>query len=284
MYQAHFGLDDMPFRIGSDPRFHVDLAPQRAAVRALLDGSRGGHDFTSLCGDFGCGKSTVARRMLREADPARHTVGELRLTRLEGDGLFDGVTLALGMPATHALPPLGSLLQRLEALARDGRRALLVVDEAHRLGLDALTRLRKLAAVRVQGRAALHVVLVGHAAPAGIAELQRLGRPLNIGPPVRLRPLDGVATRDYILGRLRRAGWTGRPAFDAGTTAEVHARCEGNPARINRLCGHLLLQLFMERRTDADAATVRAVDDLLRRELSGEPATITLPRASPAHR
>src|SRR4051812_1298129 len=104
MYQAHFGLADMPFRTGSDPRFNLDLASQRAAVRALLDGCRCGNDFTPFFGDFGSGKSTVARRLLREVDPARHTVGELRLTRLQGDGLLDGVTQALGMRSTHALP------------------------------------------------------------------------------------------------------------------------------------------------------------------------------------
>jgi len=267
----------MPFRIGPDPNFHVELASQRAVIHALLDASRRGKDFTPLFGDFGIGKSTVARRILQEVNPARHTVGELRLTRLEGDGLLDGVGRALGMRSTHALPPLGSLLQRLEALVREGRDALLLVDEAHRLGLDALTRLRKLAAVRVEGRAALHVVLVGRFAPPAVEELHRLGRPLNINPPVHVEPLEYTDTRDYILGRLRLAGGTGRPVFDANTIAEIHARCGGNPGRINRLCGHILLQLFMEGRSDANAAVVRAVDDLLQKELNGESATITLP-------
>ena len=177
---------------------------------------------------------------------------------------------------------MGSLIPQFEALARDGHDALLLVDEADSLSIGALNRLRKLTSVRVEGRAALHVVLIGRSTPAGIGELERIGRPLNIGAPVRMEPLDAGGTHEYILERLRRAGWTGRPAFDACTTAEIHARCQGNPGRINRLCGRILLQLYMQGRHDIDAEIVRAVDELLRSELIGESPALELPRLAPA--
>lgn len=282
MYEAHFGFANLPFRLEPDPRFYVDVAPHRAAIRALMDRLDGDEDFTPLIGEFGTGKSTVARQMLLEIDPARHRVGELPLMHIEGDDLLGRVTEALGMGGTAAVSPLGGVIHQLETLVRDGRGALLLVDEADRLGLDALKRLRKLTAVRVDGRAALHVYLVGRDLPAGIAQLQRAGRPLNIGAPVHVEPFDAAGTHDYILGRLARAGWTGCPAFDASTTAEIHARCHGNPGRINRLCGHILLQLFMQGRDEVNVEVVWAVDELLKSELNGESATMTLASPEPA--
>ena len=277
MYEAHFGLAELPFRIAPDPRFYVDATPHRMAIRALLGGLGRGEEFTPLVGDFGTGKTTVARRMLEEAEPARHVVAELPHVRVQGDELLDRIAEAVGMRRPKAAPPMGILIPQFEALARAGRDAWLLVDEADSLSVGALTRLRKLTSVRVDGRAALHVFLVGRSMPAAIGELGRIGRPLNIGAPVRMGSLDVVDTHEYILQRLRRAGWTGRPLFDARTTAEIHARCLGTPGRINRLCGRILLHLFMQGRHEIDLEVVCAVDELLHAELNGEPAEFVLP-------
>ncbi len=282
MYEAHFGLTQLPFRIAPDPRFYVDATPHRAVIRALLERLGRGEDFTPLVGDFGTGKTTVARRMLEEADTARHVVSELPYGRGEGDELLDRIAEALGMRRPKAAPPMGILIPQFEALARDGRDAWLLVDEADSLSVGALNRLRKLTSVRVDGRAALHVFLVGRSTPAAIEELQRIGRPLNIGAPVRMGALDAIGTREYILERLRRAGWAaGRPVFDARTTAEIHARCHGTPGRINRLCGRILLHLYMQGRHEIDLEVVCEVDELLQFELSGEPTAFAPPPPPP---
>ncbi len=279
MYEAHFGLAELPFRIAPDPRFYVDARPHRMAIRGLLDGLRRGDEFTPLIGDFGTGKTTVARRMLEEAEAARHVVAELSHVRVAGDELLDRIAEALGMRRPKATPPMGVLIPQFEALARDGRDAWLLVDEADSLNVGALNRLRKLTSVRVDGRAALHVFLVGRSMPAAIEELRRVGRPLKIGAPVRMEPLDAASTHEYILERLRRAGGAGRPVFDARTTAEIHARCQGTPGRINRLCGRILLHLYMQGRHEIDLEVVCEVDELLQFELSGEPAAFAPPPA-----
>lgn len=277
MYEAHFGLARLPFGIAPDSYFYVDAPPHRVAVRALLDRLRGGDEFIPLIGEFGVGKTTVAQRMLEEVDRTRYVAGELPRMRIDGDDLLARVAEALGMREAEASHPLGGLMRQLEDLAREARGALLLVDEAHQLGVDALKRLRKLTAVRVEGRAALQVCLVGRAMPPGVDALQRSGRPLNIGPLVRVEPLDATGTREYILERLRRAGWTRRPPFDDDTTAEIHARCRGNPGRINRLCEHVLLQLFVEESDVLNPEVVRTIDELLQTELGGEPAAIAQP-------
>ncbi len=281
MYEAYFGLANLPFCIAPDSRFYVDAAPHRAAIRALRDRLGDGDEFVPLVGDYGAGKTTVGRRMLEEIDRGRHVAAELPRMRIEGDQLFDRVAEALGMRRAGGVPPLGSVIRQLEGFVRDGCEALLLVDEAHQLDLSTLRRLRKLTAVRVDGRAALHVCLVGRSAPPGIEELRRIGQPLKIGAPVLVEPLDAAGTREYILERLGRAGWVGRPGFESAAAA-IHERCKGNPGRVNRLCGHILLQLYMQGRDDVNAEVVHAVDALLQAELRGEPATLVLPPLAPA--
>jgi type II secretory pathway predicted ATPase ExeA len=282
MYEAHFGLSQLPFRLAPDASFHVDAAPHRAAITAMLDQLRDDEAFIPLIGEFGVGKTTIARQLLAQVRDGRHLVGELPGVRIDGDDLYARVTEAFGLGDASAAASGERLVQQLSALARAGRDALLVVDDAHRLEADALTRLRLLTAVRVDGRAALHVALVGRSLPVGIEDLRRAGQPLHIGAPVRVEPLDAAGTRTYVLERLALAGWTGRPAFSPDTTAEIHACCNGNPGRINRLCGHVLLQLYMAGRDDLGPRIVRAVDAMLRSELDGEPAPATLPPAEPA--
>lgn len=287
MYEAHFGLAQLPFRLAPDPRFYVDAAPHRRAIAALMDELRQDEEFIPLVGEFGTGKTTIARRLLEEVHGTRHLIGELPGIRIEGDALFDRVGEALGLDEDDDDLPLERLLRQLQDLARGGRDALLLVDDAHSLEAEAIARLHALTSVRVDGRAALHVALVGRALPAGVEQLRRIGRPVALGAPVHVEPLDVAGTRAYILERLARAGWTGRPAFDPASTTAIHQHCGGNPGRINRLCGHLLLTLYIEGRDDLSPEIVDAVDELLRLELEGRPATAKLPppataRAVPA--
>jgi type II secretory pathway predicted ATPase ExeA len=276
MYEAYFGLAKLPFCIAPDSRFYVDTAPHRAAIRTLKDRLQRGDEFVSLVGDFGAGKTTVGRQLLHEMDHKRHLAAELPRLRIAGDQLFDRVAEAFGTRRGGGLPPLGSVLHQLEGLVRDGRDALLLVDDAQHLDVGTLRRLHKLTALRVEGEAALRVCLVGHAMPLAFEAMQLVGRHMNFGAPVRVGPLDAAGTHEYILARLGRAGWRGRPAFGAATVA-IHERCMGNPVRINRLCGHILLHLYMQGRDDVTADIVRAVDELLQAELRGEPATLALP-------
>lgn len=275
MYEAYFGLTSLPFRLAPDPPFYVDTPPHRAALTALQGGLADGVEFVPLIGEFGTGKTLIGRRLLEEIDRTRQVGAELSALRTEGDELFDRVVEAFRLPRVRSIRPLENAIRQFEGIVRDGRSALLLVDDAHQLGAAVVQRLRKLTAIRVDGRTALRVCVAGRSTP-GFEELRRCGHALRIGAPIRLDRLGAGETRAYILDRLRRAGWQGRPDFGMATAA-IHERCQGNPARINRLCGHILLHLYMQGRDDVNAGVVYAVDDLLQAELRGELATLALP-------
>ena len=269
-YETHFGLSELPFRIVPDVDSYVDSKKARAAIATLSGGLDADDEFMALTGDVGVGKTMVARRLLRELDTRRFAVAEVIGARLELGDVLENVAAAFGPPGSV---PSGEPLARLrDVRQRDGREAVLVVDEAEDLGADTLHSLNELASVRLDDRGGFHVCLVSSHLPTGLQELRRRGEALPIGVACDLAGLDAEDTRAYVLRRLQRAGWTGRPAFDVSSTQEIHACCQGNPARINLLCARLLLHLSMTRSgDDARVELVRAIDAQLKAEVSGEP-------------
>lgn len=269
-YETHFGLSELPFRIVPDVESYVDSKKARAAIATLSGGLDADDEFMALTGDVGVGKTMVARRLLRELDTHRFAVAEVIGARLELGDVLENVAAAFAPPGSVSS---GEPLARLrDVRQRDGREAVLVVDEAEDLGADTLHSLNELASVRLDDRGGFHVCLVSSHLPTGLQELRRRGEALPIGAACDLASLDAEDTRAYVLRRLQRAGWTGRPAFDVSSTQEIHACCQGNPARINLLCGRLLLHLSMTRSgDDVRVELVRAIDAQLKAEVSGEP-------------
>lgn len=272
MYDSRFGLEGLPFQIAPDLHFHVDTDTHRAALSALQVGLARGDEFIALVGDFGTGKTMVARRLIQLVDRDRYAVVELAGWRIEGDDLLTRIAGALGQGAADPHLPLGTLMQCLQEIGRRDRAALLVIDDAHLLGLDAVRRLAKLTAMRADGRGVVHVCLVGRSVPPAIAEHVRVGRPLRIETLAQLDALDAKAVGTYIRGRLERVGWKGCPSFAPGAATEIQASTGGNPARINRLCGHLLAQLQESGDDVVSVELVRAVADRLHSEFDDFPA------------
>ncbi len=269
-YEAHFGLSESPFRIVPDVDSYVDSKKARAAIATLSGGLDADDEFIALTGDVGVGKTMVARRLLAELDPLRFAVAEVIGARLELGDVLDNVATAFGLAAPDS--PEAPLARLRDARQRDGREAVLVVDEAEDLGAETLRCLDELVSIRLDDRGAFHVCLVGSNLPTGLLELRRRGKALPMGVVCDLASLDAEDMRAYVLRRLQRAGWSGRPAFDGASTQEIHACSRGNPARVNLLCGRLLLHLSMTRsHDDVRVELVRAIDAQLKAEVSGEP-------------
>jgi len=283
MYEAHFGLSDLPFRIVPDLGFYLDSSPHHGAVDALMHGLARGDELLLLTGDAGVGKTTVVRKLLAEIDRDDFVVGEVSGSGLLGEDLLRAVASAFGVRGSYDADPVATRRQLQEQLRVEHREALLVIDEAQELDADSLGRLAELAAIPLDGAHGLHVCLVAQQAPPGLVELERLGQPLVVGTTCRLRPLEAAETREYVLRRLRQVGWTGCPAFSDAAMEAIHAQSEGIPARINLLANRLLLALYAQRATEVHAELVLRVDDLLKSELAGQalPGALSLAASLP---
>lgn len=132
MYTEFYGLSGEPFLLTPDHKFYFDSTVHSQAMAHLSYGLSRGEGFIVITGEVGAGKTTIVKHLLTTIDSDKIVAAHVVTTLLAGSELLRMVAAAFGIkdiPADKA-----SMLLRLqrffETLYRDGRRALLVVDEA----------------------------------------------------------------------------------------------------------------------------------------------------------
>jgi putative secretion ATPase (PEP-CTERM system associated) len=281
MYEAHYGLTRKPFQLSPDASFYYAGKPHRRARAYMEYGVARGEGFIVITGEVGAGKTTVLTHLIDTLDPATIVVGRVSSTQLDPQELLRMVGGAFGFAVQGRSK--SELLIALETFllqcARQGRRCLLVVDEAQNLGAATLEELRMLSNFQIENQTLLQSYLVGQ--PEFRALLQRPQMEQfrqRVVAACHIDALDFDDTVGYVHHRLRSAGADGAWMFDDGALAAVHEAARGLPRRINLLCDRVLLHGYLEGRHQLTAADVQAVD----RELSDEPAFgLRAPAAAP---
>lgn len=279
MYEQHFGLSSAPFQLIPDPSFYFDSRGHANALAYLKFGVYQGEGFIVVTGDIGAGKTTLLRTLLGSLDRERVAAAHVVSTQLESGDLLRTILGAFGV-ATSVQGKAEMLLALegfLTALAARGRRALLIVDEAQNLSLQALEELRMLSNFQLGNHALLQSFLVGQPELRKLIEspsLEQLRQ--RVIASCHLGPMDMAETRAYIEHRLRKAGWAGRPGVDDAAFEAVHRATGGVPRRINLLCSRLLLGCYLGGSATIDGPMVVQVAADLRQEV-GDTARVAAP-------
>src|SRR5436309_2809435 len=276
MYAKFYGLDALAFQLTPDPRFFFDSAEHRRAMAHLTYGLHHAEGFIVITGEVGAGKTMLVDRLLSEIDPRSFLTARIVTSQLGGDDMLRMVASGFGLD--HAGLPKATLLTRIQefVLAQFAarRRALLVIDEAQNLSLEALEELRMLSNIVVGTTTVLQSFLLGQPqfrVIMGNPALDQLRQ--RITAAYHLRPLSEADTRAYIEHRLHCAGWKGDPQLTDDCFPAIYRHTDGVPRRINSLCSRLLLFGFLEGSHTITAADAEQVAGELRSELSAVTAT-----------
>jgi general secretion pathway protein A len=264
VYESYFGLRAKPFQLNPDPDFFFGSRGHRRAMAYLEYGLHQGEGFIVVTGEVGAGKTTLLRGLLRKIPPERIQAAQIVSTQVEADDLLRLVADAFGLPARgiDKAGLLSGLQDHVRGLHQDGRRALLIVDEAQNLSPRAVEELRMLSNFQIDDRSPLQSFLVGQPEFRAIMqrpEMRQLRQ--RVIASYHLGPLDRDETRHYIEHRLRHVGWRDDPRFDVAAFDAIHAATEGVPRRINTVCDRLLLATFLAEQhaiTERDVHTVAA--------------------------
>jgi general secretion pathway protein A len=134
----------------------------------------------------------------------------------------------------------------LATVCEQGKRALLIVDEAQNLTPRAVEELRMLSNFQLDTHALLQSFLVGQPefrrtmqSPHMLQLRQRVIAACHIGP------MDGDETRGYIEHRLRCVGWKGEPHFQPDAYEAIYGATGGIPRHINAVCDRMLLSGYL---------------------------------------
>ncbi|NIJ20492.1 putative secretion ATPase (PEP-CTERM system associated) [Sphingomonas naasensis] len=275
MYDDHYGLSGRPFQLTPDPRFWFDTATHRKAMAYLGYGLSQGEGFVVITGDPGVGKTTLMGHLLGEIDEQRLNVIKIVSTQLRPEDLLQTVCAGLEIDATGASKAamLAAIEHGLHAVARDGRRTLLIIDEAQALPAESLEELRMLSNFQAGGYPLLQIFLLGQ--PEFRLTLQD-GTLEQLRQRViamhHLAPMDPAEVEPYLLHRLSCVGWRGKPRFTNDALAAMHRWSGGIPRRVNQLAGRVLLFGAIEQLDTFGAPEVAAVIADLDNDSAGAPA------------
>ena len=271
MYAEFYGLTAPPFQLAPDARFFFESTVHRQAMAYLVYGLHHAEGFIIITGEVGAGKTILVENLLSTIDRSNFVTAKIVTTQLAGDDLLHMVAADFGIVKEGLAK--GPLLQRISEFAlaqhRNGKRVLLIVDEAQNLSFEALEELRMLSNIFFDRTMALQSFLLGQPqfrATLGSPRLEQLRQ--RVTAAYHLGPLGEGESRAYVEHRLRRADWKGDPHFSEDCFPLIHQRTGGVPRQINTLCSRLLLFGFLEELHSLTANAVEKVANDLREEIA----------------
>ena len=250
MYTSFYKLRAEPFLLTPDERFYFESSVHSQAMAHLTYGLKRGEGFIVITGDVGAGKTTLVKRLIATVDPSKIVAAHVVTTMLSGHDLLRMVAAAFGLKdlPTDKSGILLKLQEFFDATHREGRRALLIVDEAQNLSEGALEELRMLSNFQVQNSAPpFQSFLVGQPQFRRIIahpDLEQLRQ--RVIASYHLGPLNSLESGNYVLHRLKQVGWTGDPSFPMSTIDAIHQHTGGIPRRINTLGNRLLILGYLD--------------------------------------
>lgn len=262
MYESFYGLKEKPFSIQPDPDFLFMGKRHSLAYTMLQYAIENRAGFTVICGEIGCGKTTLIRRLLNEVS-GQIKVGLVTNTHPDLADLTEWILLAFGQSyeGLTAISRYDAFQRFLISEYGQGHRVVLIVDEAQNLSVAAMESLRMLSNINADKDQLLQVVLVGQPQLRDLLrrpELQQFAQ--RVAADFYISPLNSVEVGDYIDHRLKVAG-RDRQLFTPLATAKIARAAHGIPRSINILCDTALVYGFAagERLID-----VNMVDEVLR--------------------
>ena len=271
MYEDFYKLTAKPFSLNPDPSFYYGSKEHNRVLAYLRYGINQGEGFIVVSGDIGAGKTTLIGALFEELAQTEDIIAaQLVTTQLEPDDLLRMVSGSFGL--SYKGISKSELLKGIEifllAQAKEGKRVLLIVDEAQNLQHHSLEELRMLSNFQKGKHCLLQSFLLGQAefrdtlrAPNQEQFRQRIIASYHLGP------MDKSESKHYIEHRLKVAGWRGDPHFANEVFTEIYKHTNGIPRRINTLCDRILLFTYAEESHDVTVDTVKAVVNELDEEI-----------------
>src|ERR1035438_9318927 len=246
MYLELFKLRELPFRLSPDPQF-LYLSKQHARAKAYMESTIWFTDgFVVITGEIGSGKTTLIETILRELQ-GNVVVAQINQTQLSPTEFLQTILVQFGFTPFDMKKPevLATLNQFLVEQHVNGRKVLLIIDEAQNLTNRVLEELRMLSGIETTKEKVLRIILAGQPELNDKLNSREL---IQLTQRVRLRfhlsTLSQTETSAYIDHRLEVAGSQGRRIFAEDIYPVIYKYTGGVPRLINTLCDTAMIAAF----------------------------------------
>jgi len=269
MYNAFFGFREKPFKLTPNPAYLFLSQSYEEALAHLRYATSEGEGFFEIVGEVGTGKTTLCRFFLEGLDED-FEAAYIFNPKLDSIQLLKVINDELGIDSDYpSAKELIDVLNRflLEKKA-EGKRVIVIVDEAQNLANEVLEQLRLLSNLETTTDKLLHIVLVGQPElreKLNSYDLRQLAQRITMN--LTLFPLTLPETEDYINHRIQIASRGQTLRIGRGALNQIFKYSRGIPRLINIVCDRSLLTAFSFNQHEINANVVKSAI----RELTGPP-------------
>lgn len=262
-YLNYFNLDQRPFTLLPDPGFMYWSPLHKRGYSILQFGIMSCAPITVLTGEIGAGKTTLIQHLLKDMEESI-TVGLISNAQGGRGELLQWVMHALGLPFEKdaAYVQLFQALQEfLVSEYAQGRRVVLIFDEAQNLTVEGLEEIRMLTNINANTDELIQLVLVGQPELRDMVldpKMRQLTQ--RVAASFHLERMDAPSVESYIRHRMKVAGGTG-DEFTEEACKLIFEKTRGVPRLVNQLCDFTLLYAWTNETKNVDEDTVQQVID-----------------------
>ena len=272
MYESYYGFSERPFQLSPDPRFFFATKHHQRALSYLQYGLAQGEGFIVITGPIGTGKTTLARNLLANIADENIVAAQLVTTKLTPDELLELVAAEFNITVSgnSKAGTLQSIEKFLINLHKQGKRALLLVDEAQNLPPETVEELRMLSNFQLDNKPLIQSFLLGQEELKTIISAPDMEQfRQRIIASAHLKPLNAEEVKNYIKYRLAQANCTKEALFSEEAFQLIFEKTLGVPRKINIFVDRLLLFGFLEELSNIDCKAINEVAKEMSVELTG---------------
>jgi general secretion pathway protein A len=260
MYTSFFALNEKPFSITPNPRYLYMSERHTEALAHLIYGIKDSGGFIQLTGEVGTGKTTLIRSLLQRL-PKNADVAVILNPQLSATEFLKAILTELHIPIPEQPDSLKELTDALNQFLLEnhsnGRRTILIVDEAQNFAIDVLEQIRLLTNLETAQQKLLQITLIGQPELKTMLarpDLRQLAQ--RITGRYHLQPLSQADTELYVGHRLKVAGTT-EEIFTTRACRELYRLSGGVPRLINVIADRAMLGAYTTEQHEIGPGLVR---------------------------
>lgn len=266
-YETFYGFVKEPFSDIPDPDLFYSGPEHTRALVKLLHVIKKGRALGILTGSVGCGKTTIARRILSELEGENDFYTGLMILTHQDFGIewFTrkiGELLGIRFNSYDRSEMLTEIIKKLYNIYRNGKKAVILIDEANNItNAEVLEELRGLLNLELQGNRLVTIIL------SGMNEMfenikYNVSLRQRISAVVNLPPLVLSSTKEYVKYRIEQAG-VNEELFDEEAYKLIYEYSNGVPRTINVICDNALLEGALLKKKIVEGSILNRVGDEL---------------------
>jgi MSHA biogenesis protein MshM len=260
IYLNHFGLLKAPFSLTADPDFFIDFIPHKEALEVITTALDFGESILKITGEVGTGKTLLCNKLQGELSQ-QYLICTLDNAFLSPNEFRCLLAHKIGIEQSElSEQPLltEKIKDKLLALNAEGKKVLLLVDEAQALPDPTLEALRLFSNLEIKSQKLMQVILFGQPeldVRLTNNKLRQLRQRITFS--YQLRALSGSEIEHYISERLKQAGYRGARLFTPKVCQKISKASRGIPRLINILSHKLLILSYGQQHYKITPALVK---------------------------